>query len=151
MEVENNTALPFLDVLVERKPDGTLGHRVYMKSTHTDIYLNAESHHHPAQKQGIIYTLIHQARISEPRHLAKELEHLHTALRGNGYISNEPSGGNIRPWRNENKIRHLLKKMNTVFSPVKKVTAAFPKTCNNDQLQGPGVYSVPCSCGKVYI
>ncbi|XP_018571050.1 protein cortex-like [Anoplophora glabripennis] len=27
MELEKNAALPFLDVLVERKPDGTLGHR----------------------------------------------------------------------------------------------------------------------------
>ncbi|XP_018576317.1 uncharacterized protein LOC108914886, partial [Anoplophora glabripennis] len=86
MELMKNAALPFLYVLVERKPDGTLGHRVYRKPTHTDRYLNAQSHHHPAQKQGIINTLIHRARIiSEPRHLAEELEHLRTALRGNGY------------------------------------------------------------------
>ncbi|XP_018569905.1 uncharacterized protein LOC108909916 [Anoplophora glabripennis] len=88
MEVDKNAALSFLDVLVERKPDGTLGHRVYRKRTHTDKYLNAESHHHPAQN-----TLIHRAQIiSEPRHLAEELEHLRTALRGNGEISNELSG-----------------------------------------------------------
>ncbi|XP_018568545.1 uncharacterized protein LOC108908869 [Anoplophora glabripennis] len=43
---EKNSALSFLDVLVERKPDGTLRHRVYRKTTHTDRYLNAESHHH---------------------------------------------------------------------------------------------------------
>ncbi|XP_018574499.1 uncharacterized protein LOC108913431 [Anoplophora glabripennis] len=36
MEVEKNAALPFLDVLVERKPDDTLEHRVYRKPTHTD-------------------------------------------------------------------------------------------------------------------
>ncbi|XP_018573784.1 uncharacterized protein LOC108912855 [Anoplophora glabripennis] len=88
MEVDKNAALPFLDVLVERKPDSTLGHRVHRKPTCTDRYMNAESHHHPAQKQGIINTLIHRARIiSEPRHLAKELEHLRTALRGNGYTA----------------------------------------------------------------
>ncbi|XP_018578567.1 uncharacterized protein LOC108916756 [Anoplophora glabripennis] len=88
MEVEKNAVLPFLDVLVERKPDGTLRHRVYRKPTQTDIYLNAESHHHPAQKQGIINTLIHRARIiGEPGHLAEELEHLRTALRGNGYTA----------------------------------------------------------------
>ncbi|XP_018565476.2 uncharacterized protein LOC108906646 [Anoplophora glabripennis] len=133
MEIEKNSALPFLDVLVERKPDGTLGHRVYRKPTHTDRYLNAESHHHSAQKQGIINTLIHRARIiSESRHLAEELEHLRTAVILKSGVF---------------KKRNI----NTVFSTVKKVAAAFPKTCNNDQIQGPGVYSIPCSCGKVYI
>ncbi|XP_018564785.1 uncharacterized protein LOC108906108 [Anoplophora glabripennis] len=94
MEVEKNAVLPFLDVLIERTQGGTLGHRVYRKPTHTDRYLNAESHHHLAQKQGIINTLIHRTRIiSEPRHLAEELEHLGTDLRGNGYTARniEPS------------------------------------------------------------
>ncbi|XP_018576512.1 uncharacterized protein LOC108915047 [Anoplophora glabripennis] len=168
MEVEKNAALPFLDVLVERKPDGTLGHRVYRKPTHTDRYLNAESHHHPAQKQGIINTLIHQAGIiGEPRHLAEELEHLRTALRGNGYTARnierairrrhtpiekqEYSATTYLPYVKgcTDKIGRLLKErnINTVFSTVRKVAAAFPKTCNNDQLQGPDVYSIPCSCG----
>jgi hypothetical protein len=50
MEVEQNGSLPFLDVLVSRRPDGSLGHSVYRKSTHTDLYLHAKSEHHPAQK-----------------------------------------------------------------------------------------------------
>ncbi|XP_018577017.1 uncharacterized protein LOC108915468 [Anoplophora glabripennis] len=154
MAVEKNAALPFLDVLVERKPDGTLGHRVYRKPTHTDRYLNAQSHHHPAQKQGIINTFIHRARIiSEPRHLAEELEHLRTALRGNGY--KEYLATTYLPYVKActDKIACVLKKrnINTVFSTVRKVAAAFPKTCSNDQLLCPGVYNIACSCGKVYI
>ncbi|XP_018569462.1 uncharacterized protein LOC108909566 [Anoplophora glabripennis] len=141
MEVEKNAALPFLDVLVERKPDGTLGYLVYRKPTHTNRYLNAESHHHPVQKQGIINTLTHRARIiSEPRHLVEELEHLRTALRAN---IERAIRGRHTPMEKRN--------INTVFSTVKKVGAAFSKTCNNDQLQGSGVYSIPCSCEKVYI
>ncbi|XP_023310001.1 uncharacterized protein LOC108904855 [Anoplophora glabripennis] len=172
MEVEKNAALPFLDILVERKPDGTLGHRVYRKPTLSDRYLNAQSHHYPAQKQGIINTLIHRARIiSEPRHLAEELEHLRTALRGNSYKTRNIEraiGRRHTPIEKQeylattylpyvkgctDKIGRLLKKrnINTVFNTVRKVVAAFPKTCNNDQLQGPGVYNIPCSCGKVYI
>ncbi|XP_018573662.1 uncharacterized protein LOC108912768 [Anoplophora glabripennis] len=151
---------------------GTLGHRVYRKPTHTDRYLNAESHNHPVQKQGITYTLIHRARIiSEPRLLAEELEHLRTALRENSYTvrnierairrrhtpmeKQEYLATTYLPYVKDctNKIGPLLKKrnINTVFSTVKKVAAAFPKTCNNDQLQGLDVYSIPCSCGKVYI
>ena len=39
--------LSFLDVLVFKKADGTLGHQVYRKPIYTDRYLHAESHHHP--------------------------------------------------------------------------------------------------------
>ncbi|XP_018561026.1 uncharacterized protein LOC108903364 [Anoplophora glabripennis] len=128
-----NAALPLLDVLVERKPDGSLD-------------------------------------INEIRHFAEELEHLRTALRGNGYTARnierairrkhymkkrEYLATTYLPYVKgcTDKIGRLLKKrnINTVFSTVKKVAAAFPNTCNNDQLQGPGVYSIPCSCGMVYI
>ena len=86
MELEKEGCLPFLDVLVNRKPNGTLGHRVYRKPTHTDRYLNAASHHHPAQKQGVINTLVHRAKIiSEPEFLSYELDHLRMALLKNGY------------------------------------------------------------------
>ncbi|XP_054723405.1 uncharacterized protein LOC129233402 [Uloborus diversus] len=40
MEKESNNQLPFLDVLVTKKEDGTLGHQVYRKPTHTDRYLH---------------------------------------------------------------------------------------------------------------
>jgi len=51
MDIEENKKLPFLDVLFIKKADNTLGHQVYRKSTLTDRYVHAESHHHPAQKQ----------------------------------------------------------------------------------------------------
>jgi hypothetical protein len=58
MEAEQDRTLPFLDVLVSRRLDGTLGHTVYRKSTHTDLYLHAKSEHHPAQKRAVLTTLI---------------------------------------------------------------------------------------------
>lgn len=54
-----NGMLPFLDVLVYWKQDGCLGHVVYRKPTHTDLYLNANSAHHPAQKKAVLSTLVH--------------------------------------------------------------------------------------------
>ncbi|XP_046387256.1 uncharacterized protein LOC124156642 [Ischnura elegans] len=49
METEKDNRLPFLDILIEQRADGSRGHSVYRKPTHTDLYLNGRSHHHPAQ------------------------------------------------------------------------------------------------------
>ena len=49
MEKEEDGHLPFLDINIYRKPDGSLGHKVYRKPTHTNLYLNQNSHHHPAK------------------------------------------------------------------------------------------------------
>ncbi|XP_011868909.1 PREDICTED: uncharacterized protein LOC105562568 [Vollenhovia emeryi] len=88
IEIEQNSQIPFLDVLVCRNEDGTLGHNVYRKPTHTDRYLHANSHHHPAQKNSVINSLVHRAlSISEPAALDGKLNHLHRALTRNGYSS----------------------------------------------------------------
>jgi hypothetical protein len=57
MEAEQDRTLPFLDMLVSRRLDGTLGHTVYRKR-HTDLYLHAKSEHRLAQKRAVLTTLI---------------------------------------------------------------------------------------------
>ena len=59
IETETNGHLPFLDIDIYRKTNGTLGHKVYRKPTHTNLYLQQSSHHHPANKQSILISLIH--------------------------------------------------------------------------------------------
>ena len=51
MEIEEEGHLPFLDVDIYKRTDGSLGHKVYRKPTHTNLYLNQLSHHHPANNQ----------------------------------------------------------------------------------------------------
>ncbi|GJQ78415.1 hypothetical protein Trydic_g22237 [Trypoxylus dichotomus] len=81
MELKKDGQLPFLDVLVNRNRDGTLGHRVYRKPTDTDRYLHYNSNHHPKQTRAVIKTLIDLvARICEPKHIEQELQHLNQAL-----------------------------------------------------------------------
>ncbi|XP_054709417.1 uncharacterized protein LOC129219122 [Uloborus diversus] len=87
METENDGKLPFLDVLVSRRDDGSLGHRVYRKPTHTDRYLHKDSNHHPRQKRGVMKTLFVRAnRICEPTAIEHEISHL---TKANGFSKQE--------------------------------------------------------------
>jgi hypothetical protein len=54
MEMEKDSSITFLDVLVYHPPNGSLTHQVYRKKTHTNIYLHAQSHHYPAQKFDVL-------------------------------------------------------------------------------------------------
>ncbi|XP_072048748.1 uncharacterized protein [Amphiura filiformis] len=56
-EKEHEGTIPFLDTLIVRKPDGSVKLLVYRKVTHTDQYLNFNSHHPIHQKLGVIRTL----------------------------------------------------------------------------------------------
>ena len=82
-EEEKDGMMPFLDTLIVRKPDGHVKILVYRKKTHTDQYLNFDSHHPLHQKLGVIRTLLDRCnnivtddldRVSEVLHIEKALE-----------------------------------------------------------------------------
>ena len=81
-EQKQDGSMPFLDILVTPQEDGTLTSRVYRKPTHTDQYLQWNSHHNLACKYSVINTLIHRARAvcSNSQLLKEELKHLEGAL-----------------------------------------------------------------------
>lgn len=86
MEIEANNQFPFLDVLIYKKPNGSLGHTIYQKKTHTNRYLNAQSHHHPAQINSVAKTLISRTkRLADKDHLKSELLKLTNVLISNGF------------------------------------------------------------------
>jgi len=60
MEIEIDKSLPFLEVLISQKIDGSLTHQVYHKNTHTDQYIHAHYHHNSSQKSVVLKTLISQ-------------------------------------------------------------------------------------------
>ena len=77
-------SLPFLDTVVLPQPDNSLLTSVYRKPTHTDLYLQWDSHHHLSAKYSVINTLRHRARTvcSNNELLLEEEDHL------NGVLSN---------------------------------------------------------------
>ena len=72
----------FLDTLIQKWPDNSLLTSVYRKLTHTDLYLQWDSHHHLSSKYSVIHTLRHRGKtVCSNHHLLKEEEeHLNRAL-----------------------------------------------------------------------
>ena len=85
LTVEDNKedgSIPFLDTIVKPEADGSLSITVYRKLTHTDKYLQWDSHHNLSAKFSVINTLSHRAKTecSSPELLQQEMEHLSKAL-----------------------------------------------------------------------
>jgi hypothetical protein len=86
METERDYHLPFLNIHIYRRPNGSLGHKVFRKSIHTNIYLNFSSQHHPFNKHAVLYTLAHRAgALYDQDSLHSELVFLADVLRQNSY------------------------------------------------------------------
>ena len=79
--------LAFLDCHVHLNPDGSLNSTVYRKPTHTDHYLQFDSHHPLIHKLGVIRTLHYRDNtvISNPQDIAEEKDHIHQSLGNCGY------------------------------------------------------------------
>ena len=171
MQKEDKT-IPFLDVLLIQE-DGSLGHRVYRKPTHTDRYLHYNSFHHPSIKNSVCKTLINRAKtICEVDNIEGELEHLRSVLKMNGYpkkfIDNamktrqqvrektEYQSSVSLPYIGSasHKIERILKEagIQLYHSSENKL---FRALCTHkdtvNEFQKPGVYRIPCECGLVYI
>ena len=83
--VEDNKedgSIPFLDTIAKPEVDGSLSITVYRKPTHTDQYLQWDSHHNLSAKFSVINTLSYRAQTgcSNPELLKQEKEYLRKAL-----------------------------------------------------------------------
>lgn len=168
MELEENNSLAFLDVLVIRNPNNTLSHTVFRKHTHTDRYLNGNSHHHPTQLSTVGKSLFQRARgICDKQHLDTELQHVKQVLRDNKLrVPRLHHRDRVKPATVErvpavlpyikgvtDKIGHILKRasIKTYFKPPKKISQYLPPVKCHIPLQDAGIYKLDCDCGLSYI
>ena len=81
-ENKEDGSILFLDTIVKPEVHGGLSITVYRKPTHTDKYLQWDSHHNLSAKFSVINTLSHRANTvcSNPGLLKQEKEHLRKAL-----------------------------------------------------------------------
>ena len=79
---KQNGSIPFLDTIVKPEVNVSLSTTVYRKPTHTDQYLQWDSHHNLSAKFSVINTLTHRAQTvcSNPELLKQEKEQLRKAL-----------------------------------------------------------------------
>ena len=146
-------------------------------STHTESYLHADSHHHPAQKFGVLNTLaIRALRISDSEHINKEKRHLVLTFKNIGYKDHEikkamekaerklsspkpkdqdqPQCGKVfLPYIHgvTDKIAKILRKNNIITQFSAPGTIRQSLKCVKDDIdkqQLKGVYKIDCSCGK---
>ena len=75
-------SMPFLDTLVTPRSDGSLETKVYRMPTHTNQYLQWDSHHAINNKYSIISTLLHRAKniCSNKKLLEEEQTNIQKAL-----------------------------------------------------------------------
>ena len=82
-------SLPFLDTLVTVEEDGSLSTSIYRKPTHTNQYLQWDSHHSIANKYSVINSLLHRANniCSNQEQKKEEVTHIEEALTNCKYPS----------------------------------------------------------------
>ncbi|XP_062518280.1 uncharacterized protein LOC134193468 [Corticium candelabrum] len=180
MELETNGCLPFLDTLLSRKDDGYLNITVYRKSTHTDRYLNFNSHHPHHVKKGLIRCLYDRAKnvTISPIDLKQEQHHLLQVLQHNGYPANfihstlPPSlqssslststpdtfcASIVLPYISglSEDIRRICKGYNirVSFKSGRNLRNMLCKVKHPipKEHQSHLIYQIPCACGKTYI
>ena len=61
-ETRGDGSMPFPDILITPKEDGSLQTSVYRKPTHTDLYLQWDSHYTIPSKYSVVGTLYHGAK-----------------------------------------------------------------------------------------
>jgi hypothetical protein len=175
MEIEEQNQLHFLDVLIYKKSNGTLGHTIFRKETHTNRYLNANSHHHPAQIYSVVNTLVTRVKkLTDETHRQCELNNLRTVLTQNNFSNTSINKAiNQKPKTNTehqdeghtkiflpyikgttDKIQKTLKKhkIKTVFTADRKISNVLRNPKDIIALEDQGVYEIPCySCPSSYI
>ena len=82
-EEEEDGTLPFLDTFIVREECGSIKVNVYRKPTHTDQYLDSNSHHPLEHKLSVVRTLTHRAQsvVTDEPDRKEEITHVKKPLK----------------------------------------------------------------------
>ena len=180
VEREKGGVLHFLDVEVRRLQDGSVKTAVYRKMTHTDSYLNFDSHHSTQHKESVIRSLVKRGEVFSTDNADKvaETKRIDTALKTNNYpkhfvrttrrkISARSGEIRTREQRHEKPlvvlpyVKGVTEKMTRILKPHARVATKPGTNLKNilvkpkdkrEKCQNAGlVYQYECECKRVYI
>ena len=106
--------MPFLDILITPEEDGSLKTSVFRKPTHTDLYLQWDSHHTIPSEYSVAGTLYQRATTvcSNPQLLQEEEKHLFKALKRCKYPTWAINRARMRSQNpNRNRTRRIQTKL----------------------------------------
>ena len=173
MEKALDNKLPFLDVLVTRTEQGFRS-SVHSKPTFTGQYLNYNSHHLYTVKKGIVCCLQYWAKTINSDTDAYQEEMI--SLRHNLHRNNYPERITSAPRNVNRSIEDNTRKLTAICLPyVRGLTERIQKICSPYEIRTVFtsgttlrrylfrvkpqtefnmikncVYSIPCSCDKIY-
>ena len=116
---QENGLIPFLDTLVKPETGNSLSFTVYCKPTHTDQYLQCDSHHNLSANYSVIGTLTQRAKTvcTGPEHFQRVIQHLREALckcKYPGWAIHRVQNKNINSNREDNSNNNNIQEGNPV-------------------------------------
>ena len=125
-ETQQNNKIAFLDTLVNVLPDGSTKTTIYRKSTHTDQYLDFDSHHHMKQKLGIYRTFEHRIEklVTTEEDKKVEISHTKQALRRCGH----PKWSLRKKKKNNQEMEKEEKRGKVVLPYIKGISERMART-----------------------
>ena len=174
VEVEKDNQIPFLDILLTHEADGSINTAVYRKPTHTDKYLDYQSHHPLSHKLSVVSTLYRRVdtHCSTGSARCTEKSHVSQALKVNGYPKklSRPPVKKMQQVTQEWKSTAVLPYVRGVSESLRRVLVPLgvrvcfrpaitlrrmlsrPKDVIPDVQKSGVVYKIPCSgCQESYI
>ena len=172
--------LPFLDTLNKVCDDGTIQVSLYRKKTHTDKYLDFNSHHQKVHKAAVVRTLAHRSEtlLVDSDLKSRENDHIKKTLSENGYpkkfvqrhLERKSTEKENKEAKEKCKGLAVLPYIQNVTERISRILSSYNiKTCMKpnqtlreilskpkdqvEKLQQTGVvYSIPCQqCDVKYI
>ena len=143
-ETRQDGSMPFLDILITPKEDGSLCTTVYRKPTHTDLYLQWDSNHTVSSKYSVVGSLHHRAKnvCSSPELLQQEEKHLKQALTRCKYpawtMNKVKMKTKVTANNNSKGIKNSsnnIQKPHMVISYYKGISESIKKTCSEQRVQ----------------
>ena len=145
-EQREDESIPFLDILVMPNEDGSLSSTVCRKPTHTELYLQWDSHHTLPSKYGVIGTLLHRAKAicSNPQLLKQEEDHLYRALTKCKYpawalnrmrIKSRSQTQKNNSYSQKNIGPDIIQKPHIIVPYQRGLSESFKKVCSNHGVQ----------------